>query len=36
MSIADIDNSQFLKDGEWAENTQATYVKAPGAAVKFK
>lgn len=27
--------SQFLKDGEWADKTQATYVKAPDAAVKF-
>lgn len=28
--------SQFLKDGEWAEKTQATYVKAPDATVNFQ
>ena len=27
--------SQFLKDGEWAEKTQATYVKAADAEVRF-
>lgn len=27
--------SQFFKDGEWAEKNQATYVKSPGAEVKF-
>jgi len=27
--------SQFFKDGEWAEKTQATYVRAPGAEVIF-
>lgn len=28
--------SQFLKDGEWAEKTTATYVAAPGLEVRFK
>ena len=28
--------SQFFKDGEWAEKTTATYVKAPGVEVRFK
>jgi len=28
--------SQFLKDGEWAEKMQTTYIKAPGAEVRFK
>lgn len=27
--------SQFLKDGEWTEKAQATYIKAPDAEVKF-
>jgi hypothetical protein len=27
--------SQFLKDGEWAEKTQTTYIKAPDATVRF-
>ena len=27
--------SQFLKDGEWTEKSQATYIKAPDAKVKF-
>lgn len=27
--------SQFLKDGEWAEKTQATYLKAEDAEVRF-
>ena len=27
--------SQFLKDGEWAEKMQATYIKTPDAKVKF-
>ena len=27
--------SQFLKDGEWAEKMQATYIKTPEAKVNF-
>lgn len=28
--------SQFLKDGEWTEKSQATYIKAADAEVRFK